>query len=136
MRFFSLSLLGVTHSPDRAVSVFAEQEAAVFGDGDSDRAAPNVSVGRDKTSHKIFILAARFAGGMVEQDANNFVTSTFLPVPRTVKCSEDIAFVFGGKLVAGVKAQIKRRGMRFHKYVGDDDFVGELGMFALVVRID
>src|SRR6266550_4378095 len=135
-QFFSLSLPGVTHSPDRAVPVFAEQEAAVFRDSDSDGAPPNVSVGCDKTRHKIFILAARFAGGMVERDANNFVTSTFLPVPRTVKCSEDISLVFGGELVAGVKAQIKRRGMRFHKYFGNDDFVGELGMFALVVRID
>src|SRR6266550_3848414 len=136
MRFFSLSLLGITHSPDRAVSVFAEQEATVFGDGDSDGAAPNVSVGRDKTRHKIFILAARFAGGMVERHTNNFVASAFLPVPRTVERRKDVAFVFGGKLVAGVKAQIERGRMRLHEHVGDDHFIRKLGVFSLVAWID
>ena len=52
----------VGYSPDRAVAVFAKKEAAIFSDGDSDRAAPDVPFGRDEAGNEIFILAACFAG--------------------------------------------------------------------------
>ena len=51
----------VAHAPDGAVAVFADEEAAVFGDGDSNRATPHLAFGRHETRHKIFIFAERFA---------------------------------------------------------------------------
>src|SRR5215472_9671359 len=52
----------VAHAPDGLVAVFTNKQAAVFGDGDSDRATPNLAVGRDEAGHEIFIFAAGFAG--------------------------------------------------------------------------
>src|SRR6266404_7390562 len=52
----------VGYSPDCAVAVFAKKEAAIFSDGDSDRAAPDVPFGLDEAGNEIFILAACFAG--------------------------------------------------------------------------
>ena len=52
-----LSILSdVSHPPDGAVAVFAEKEAAVFGNGDSDRATLHFPVGRDEPSHKILVF--------------------------------------------------------------------------------
>jgi len=51
----------VAHAPDGAVAVFADEEAAVFGDGDSDRATPDFAFGRDEAGHEVLIFAARFA---------------------------------------------------------------------------
>ena len=52
----------VAHAPDGAVAVFADEEAAVFGDGDSDRATPDFAFGRDEAGHEVYVFAARFAG--------------------------------------------------------------------------
>jgi hypothetical protein len=71
----------VAHSPDVAVAVFAEEEAAILGDGDSNRATPDFAVGRSETGDEIFIFAPRFARGVIERDADDFVTGAFLPVP-------------------------------------------------------
>ena len=38
----------VAHAPEGLVAVFADKQAAVFGDGDSDRAAPDFAFGRDE----------------------------------------------------------------------------------------
>ena len=51
----------VAHSPNAPVAVFTEEKAAVFGDSDSDRAAPDFSIRRDETGHEIFIFAERLA---------------------------------------------------------------------------
>src|SRR5881409_3518363 len=48
---------------------------------------------------------------------------------------EDVAFVFGGELVAGVKAQIERGRVRLHKHVGNDDFIGKLRVFPFVAWV-
>ena len=73
---------------------------------------------------------------MVEGHANNFVARAFLSVPRTVERGENVAFIFGWKLIAGVKTQIERGRVSLHKHIGDDDFVSELRMFPFVARID
>jgi len=52
----------VAHPPDRAVAIFAEKQAAVFGDRDSDRASPDITIGLDKSGDEIFVLTDRFAG--------------------------------------------------------------------------
>ena len=52
----------VAHAPDGAVAVFADEEAAVLGDGDPDRATPDFALGRDEAGHEVFVFAARFAG--------------------------------------------------------------------------
>ena len=69
------------NSPDGAVAVFADEESAVFGHGDSDRATPDFALGRDETGHEIFVLAARFAGGMIERHAHDFVTGALHTIP-------------------------------------------------------
>jgi hypothetical protein len=58
----SLRLSAVAHPPDCTVAVFADEEAAIFGDCDSNGATPNLAVGCDETGYEIFVLAARFAG--------------------------------------------------------------------------
>src|SRR5438874_11055673 len=106
---FAADLPGVAHSPDRAVGVLGEKEAAIFHDCDSHRSTPNISIGRDKTGNEVFVIAARFAGRVIKWDAHNLVTGALRSVPRAVKCRENIAFVFAGKLIARVKTQIERR---------------------------
>jgi hypothetical protein len=54
-------LPAVTHAPDGAIAVFADKQAAIFRDGDSDRATPDFAFGRDEAGHEVFIFAARFA---------------------------------------------------------------------------
>ena len=57
-----MAVLLVAHTPDGLVAVFANKQAAIFRDGDSDRATPDFAVGRDEAGHEVFIFAARFAG--------------------------------------------------------------------------
>ena len=57
-----MAVLLVAHAPDGLVTVFADQDAAVFRNGDSDWATPDLAVGRDKAGYEVFIFAARFAG--------------------------------------------------------------------------
>jgi hypothetical protein len=67
------SLSAVADAPDGTVAVFADQQAAVFGDGDSDRATPDFAVGRNEASHEVFVFTLRVAGRMIERHANDFV---------------------------------------------------------------
>src|SRR4051812_44478942 len=48
---------------------------------------------------------------------------------------EDVAFVFGRKLRAVIKAQVERCRMALHENVGDEDFAGEFRMFSFVPRV-
>ncbi len=48
---------------------------------------------------------------MIERHPHDFVTGPLSPVPRTMERSKDVALVFGGKLIAGVKAEIQRGGV-------------------------
>src|SRR5438270_2669727 len=114
----------VAHSPDRLVRVLAEEQAAVFRDRDSDRPPPHISFRRDEAGYEVFVIAARFAGRLVERDADDFVSSATLAVPRAVKRGEDVAFVFGGKLRAVVEAKIQRRRMTLDEDIGHENFAG------------
>jgi hypothetical protein len=53
-----------------------------------------------------------------------------------VKGGENIAFVFGGELIAAVKTKIERRGMRLHQHVGRDHFASKIEMFSFMPRIE
>jgi len=57
-----VALSAVAHAPDGLVAVFTNKQTAVFSDGDSDRAPPDFSFGRDESRDKILVFAARFAG--------------------------------------------------------------------------
>jgi hypothetical protein len=57
-----MAVLLVAHAPDGLVAVFANKQAAVFCDSDSNRATPDFAIGRDEAGDKVFIFAARFAG--------------------------------------------------------------------------
>ena len=56
-----MAVLLVAHAPDSLVAVFANKQAAVFCDGDSDRATPDLALGRNEACHEVFVFAARFA---------------------------------------------------------------------------
>src|SRR5437899_1450457 len=58
MAYFISTRFPLSH---RAVAVFADEEAAVFGDGGSDRTTPDFAFGRDEAGHEVLIFAARFA---------------------------------------------------------------------------
>src|ERR1044072_2997949 len=72
---------------------------------------------------------------MIERHSHGFVTSALHSVPRTMERGEDVALVLKRKLVAGVKTQIERCGMRLHKHVWDNDLVGKFRMLSFVARI-
>jgi hypothetical protein len=50
----------VANAPDGLVTVFAEEQTAVFGDANSDRATPDFAIGRDEAGHEVFVFAARY----------------------------------------------------------------------------
>src|SRR5438067_13381656 len=66
------------NSPDGAVAVFADEQAAIFRDRDSDRATTDFDVRRDEDGHEIFIFATRFDGRLVERYAHHLDASTFM----------------------------------------------------------
>lgn len=69
----------VRDAPDGAGSVVCDEQAAVFGYGDADRAAPNLAVFRDKACKEIFVTAICLA--VVHRYADDFVTCAVLTVP-------------------------------------------------------
>src|SRR6267143_2687534 len=52
-----------------------------------------------------------------------------------MESGEDVAFVFGWELLAGVKAQVQRGRVRLHEHIRNNDLISELRMFSLVSRI-
>jgi hypothetical protein len=63
------------------LAVLTDEETAIFGNGDANRAAPDFAFGRDETGHEIFVFAARFAGRVIERHTHNFVAGALHPVP-------------------------------------------------------
>src|SRR6266487_2245035 len=133
--FYRTKSSTVADTPNGAVSVFADEKAAVLGDGDSHRATPHLAFGCNEAGHEIFVFTARFAGGMIDGYAHDLITSAFHSVPRSVEGCENVVLVFRRKLVAGVETQIKRGRVRLHEDIRHDDFISELKMFSLMPRI-
>lgn len=71
----------VGDAPDGLGAVFANKQAAVFGDSDSNGTTPDFAVRRNEAGDEIFIFAACPARGLVEWHADDFVTSPFHSVP-------------------------------------------------------
>src|SRR5204863_646 len=71
----------MAYAPDGAVPVFADEKTAVFGHGNSHRATPDFTLGRDEAGHKILVFTTRFTGGIIERSAHDPVTSSCSPVP-------------------------------------------------------
>jgi hypothetical protein len=59
---FGLESSSVFHAPDGLVAIFTDKQAAVFRDGNSDRATPNFAFWSDEASYEILIFATRVAG--------------------------------------------------------------------------
>src|SRR6202043_1958009 len=57
---------------------------------------------------------------------HDFVTSAACAIPGAVERGEDIAFVFGWKLLAAVKTKIERRRVRLHENVGHNNFARKI----------
>lgn len=63
------------------LAVLTDEETAIFGNGDANRAAPDFAVGRDEAGHEILIFAERFSYRVIERHTHNFVAGAFHPVP-------------------------------------------------------
>src|SRR5947207_1288413 len=105
-------------SPEGAAAVFGDDEGAVFGDGDSDGASPDLFVGDDKAGHEVFVLAGGFAG-WVEAEADDLVAGAARAVPGAVEGDERVAAVLGGEHRTVVEGDLEGGG------VGLDEDVGE-----------
>src|ERR1035438_7514941 len=78
--------------PDRAGAVVCDEDAAVFGDGDTYRAAPDLAVFRDESGQEIFVTAISMA--VVHGNADDFVASAVCAVPGAVFGGEGVAVIF------------------------------------------
>src|SRR5438445_8056361 len=76
-------------APDRAVAVFADEERAVLGDGDADRAGPDGSIVDHEAGQKILVFAGRLA--TLQQYADDLVAGALGAVPGAVERGEDVA---------------------------------------------
>src|SRR5262249_22258207 len=108
-------------TPDRAVSVLADEESAVTRHGHADGAGPNRGVIHDETGHEVLIFAGRNA--VLQVYADHFVAGPFRAVPRPVLGRERIPTVFRGELVAIVDDHSHRGRMRLDQHVGYGDLV-------------
>src|SRR5690242_16667385 len=65
-------LTNSANSPDRAMRVFAKEQAAIFCDRHPDRSPPDISLGRHEASHEILVFASRFT--VIERHSHNLVS--------------------------------------------------------------
>src|SRR5437868_1848293 len=126
---------GETHTPNCSMPVFAKEQTAVFRNRDSNWPTPNSRIGCDKPGDEVVVLARRFSAVLVERHAHNFVAGAASSVPRPMERSKNVAAIFGRELVAGVKANIERSGMRLHQHIRNECFGGQLRMFAAMPRV-
>src|SRR6516162_11842298 len=97
-------LLHVAYPPDRSRTVVSHEQRSILADGDTHGTSPDVAALGYEAGQEVFV----FACGMpiLERHADHFVTGALLAVPRTVLRGEDVAVVFGGKLVALVEGHL------------------------------
>src|SRR4029077_8877771 len=100
--------------------VVGNEERAVERDGDADRAAPNVTVVHDESSHEIFVFAGGVTG-LVQGHANEFVSDADGFVPGSVLRGENIAAVLVWKVFAIVESHLQRSVVRMNDDVRRDD---------------
>ena len=48
---------GISDVPDDFGAVVGDEEGSVFGDGDADRATPDLAIGGDEAGEEVFVLA-------------------------------------------------------------------------------
>ena len=70
---------GVGNVPDGAGAIVCDEDAAVFGDGDTDRPPPDPAVSRHETGEEVFVTAIGMA--VVHGDADDFVAGAIGAVP-------------------------------------------------------
>src|ERR1700724_1836804 len=124
----------VHDAPDGVGAVVGYQQRAVGGYGDADRPAPHVSVVDGKAGDEVFVLATG-AIGLVQRYADHFVSGADGAISGAMFGGENVSAIFGWELRGFVKGHLKRREVRLQEYVGDQNFVFQLGMFALRARI-
>src|SRR6266481_776652 len=119
-------LLSVTDTPDGAVAVFTEKQRAVFRHSNPDRPTPDTAIARHEAGNEIVVFAEHFAGRVIKRHTHDFIPSAPRTIPGAMECGEDIAFVFGWKLLAGVKTKIECRRVRLHENVGHNNFARKI----------
>src|SRR6267142_5643828 len=115
-------------APDRAVAVLGDQQRAVMGDGDPDRASPDLAVIDDEAGDEILVFARRLA--VLEADTNDLVAGPLRTVPRAMLRGEGVAAIVRRKIVSLVEGQSERGGVRLKQHIGDGHLVLEIGTFA------
>src|SRR5260221_8254851 len=71
----------------------------------------------------------------MERAANYFVAWADGAVPRAVLGGKNVAAIFGGKLRALIKSELERSIVRLEENVGNDGFIFQFRMLAVVARI-
>src|SRR5260221_12997104 len=71
----------------------------------------------------------------MQRDADYFVACADGAVPRAVLGGKNVAAIFGGKLRALIKSELERSIVRLEENVGNDGFVFQFRMLAVVARI-
>src|ERR1700722_16089336 len=94
---------GVCDAPDGIRSVVRHQQRSVGCHRRSYRPPPDFAVVERKASQEILVVAAGMAC-LVERNANHFIARARGTVPRTVLGGENVALIFGGKLLAAVES--------------------------------
>ena len=124
----------ISDPPDRAATILGDEQRAVIGHCDADRATPYLGVGDHEAGHEILVFACGFAAA-VEQQPHDFVSRPLVAVPGAVHGRKRTALVLGGKVVALVEDHLQGRRMGLHQHVGDRDLVLEIGPTARMPRI-
>src|SRR5882724_2847209 len=70
---------GVRHPPDGAGGVVGDEQGAVMGDGDADRAAPDLAVVDHEAGEEILVFAGRYA--VLQQHADHLAAGAAGAVP-------------------------------------------------------
>ncbi len=91
----------VSDPPDRIRSVVTNEKRAVIGNGDPDRATPDLAIRRDKAGEEVLILAGSLA--MIHGDANDLISGEFVAVPGAVFGGKNLTPIFRRKLGPFVK---------------------------------
>src|SRR5271155_202381 len=123
------SFADVSDVPDGTGSVVGDEQATVFGDGDTYGTAPDLAVFGDEAGKEVFIAAVGVA--VVHGDVNDFVAGAVSTVPGAVFGGKGVAVILFGKFAGGwVESHLKRSHVRLNENVGSNHLRGEIDALA------
>src|SRR5271166_3576532 len=116
--------------PDRAGAIVGDEQAAVFGDRDAYRPAPDLAVIGDEAGEEVFVAAVGAA--VVHGDVNDFVAGAVGAVPGAMFRSKGVAVKLLRKLflLVGIKDHLERGHMGLDEDIGSNNLGGEIDTLA------